>query len=106
MKKENMYIVIKREDALRYLTEVELQSLETILSVICEGRSKDGKEPFNTYYMCNTDEPYADFVHGAILAGEASKNSYQASKNVDMCECGNGSGRDYIVDCFAGYKED
>jgi len=82
MDKKNMYVVFKREDALKYLTEVELQSLETILSTICEGRSRDNKTPFNNYYVCNTDEPYADVVHGVIISGEAAKCNY---KNFSYC---------------------
>lgn len=73
--KQDTHIVIKREDALKYLTEVELQSLESILSAICEGRSKDGKEPFNIYLICNTDEPYAATVHGVIIGGESTKKN-------------------------------
>lgn len=74
MKKENTHIIIKRQDALKYLTEVEYQTLEQILCTISQGRNKDGKNPINTYYVCNTDEPYAEVVHGVIMGGEAVKN--------------------------------
>lgn len=73
MNKENMYVVFKREDALQYLTEIELQSLEHILLTIEQGRVSDGKKPFNQYYVCNVDEPYAQVVHGVIIGGEATK---------------------------------
>ena len=72
--KENTHIVIKREDALKYLTEVEYCALEKILNTVSEGRSKDGKNPCNHYYICNTDGPYAEVVQGVIIGGEAVKS--------------------------------
>ena len=44
----------------------------------------DNKHPDNTYYVCNTDEPYADAVHKVILGGEALKNE-NASYCPDAC---------------------
>ena len=73
MDKENTHIVIKREDVLKYLTEGEYQTLEEILNTIIRGRAKDHKKPINNYYICNTDEPYAEVVHGIIIGGEAVK---------------------------------
>ena len=75
MQKENTHIVIKREDALKYLTEVEYQTLEVLQNTITEGRAKDNKKPINNYYICNTDEPYAEVVRGIILGGEAVKSN-------------------------------
>ena len=75
MNKENMYVVIKRDDALNYLTKMELEALENLLLVIEQGRASDGKKPFNQYYVCNTDEPYAQIVHGVIIGGEATKSN-------------------------------
>ena len=40
MKKENTHIVIKKEDALKYLTEVEYQTLEEFMNTIIRGREK------------------------------------------------------------------
>lgn len=73
MNKENTHIVIKREDAYKYLSEDEYQSLEMILDRIIVGRAKDNKNPINSYYICNTDEPYADTVIGVITGGEIGK---------------------------------
>ena len=70
---EIKYIVIKKDDALKYLPEPMLISLECILNTIAEGRAKDNKKPANQYYICNTDEPYAEIVHGVIAAGEYEK---------------------------------
>lgn len=71
--KENSHIVIKREDALRYLTKAEYHALEEMLIKISIGRVKDYKKPINNYYICNTDEPYADRVKGVIISGEYAK---------------------------------
>lgn len=79
-KKVNTHIVIKREDALKYLPEPAYQTLEKLLYIISEGRNKDGKKPCNTYYICNTDEPYAEVVHGIIMGGEAVKEKNTQEK--------------------------
>lgn len=75
------FVVFKKEDALKYLPEPALQSLEQILNMIAEGRSKDGKKPTNEYYVCNTDEPYAEMVHGVIFAGEHEKEKNLGQQN-------------------------
>lgn len=67
------HIVIKKEDARKYLTEAEYRSLEQILNSIIRGREKDGKMPVNRYYICNEDEPYAEMVRGVIVGGEYVK---------------------------------
>lgn len=86
MNKENMYVVIKREDALQYLTEIELQSLEHLLLTIEQSRASDGKKSFNKYYVCNVDEPYAQVVHGVIIGGEATKaNNNNTTYCPDAC---------------------
>jgi hypothetical protein len=38
-----------------------------------KGREKDGKPVNNSYYICNVDEPYAEIVHGVIVAEEQYK---------------------------------
>lgn len=73
--KQNTHIVIKREDALKYLTEIEYTSLQFMLNKIAGRREKDNKKPVNNYYVCNIDEPYAEVVHGVIMGGEAVKNN-------------------------------
>lgn len=85
MEKVNTHIVIKREDALKYLTEVEYQTLEQLLCTISKGRNEDGKNPCNHYYICNTDEPYAEAVHGVIIGGESAKEkSYREMNNTEI----------------------
>ena len=73
--KENTHIVIKRQDALKYLTEPEYQTLEELSHNIIRGRAKDNKTPCNSYYIVNHDEPYAEMVKGVILGGEYAKSA-------------------------------
>lgn len=71
--KTNTHIVIKNEDVKKYCSiEARLQ-LKNILKTIECGRQLDGKVSSNSYYICNTDEPYADKVLDVILTGEANK---------------------------------
>ena len=100
MSKENMYIVFKRDDALKYLTEVELQFLEHILCTIEQGRTSDGKNTFNKYYVCNVDEPYAQVVHGVIIGGEEVKKN-ESSPTYCPDACGSS-----CSECFSDYKND
>ena len=91
MDKKNMYIVMKREDVKKYLSKEEFSSLMGMLTKICDKRYADNKKPDNRYYVCNTDEPYADSVYQVILGGEALKNSKEEySKNT----LGSGSSSD------------
>lgn len=69
--KANTHIVIKREDVLKYLTDNQIRYLDAVLNTIADGRKKDGKKPNNSYYICNTDEPYADKVLEVILKAES-----------------------------------
>lgn len=73
--KTNTHIVIKKEDADKYCSAEELFQLKRILKVIEHGRQLDGKTLSNSYYICNTDEPYADKVLDVILTGEVNKNT-------------------------------
>lgn len=89
MEKKNMYIVIKTEDALKYLSDTDLKMLDNMMDKICNGRKNDYKPAFNTYYVCNTDEPYAKDVHNLIINGDAKKNNYNISKGCfDACGSG------------------
>lgn len=72
--KTNTHIVIKREDIFKYLTDNQIKYLDAILNTIADGRKKDGKKTDNSYYICNTDELYADKVLKVILEGEHIKD--------------------------------
>ena len=71
--KVDKHIVIKKEDIFKYLEEPEQIALDEMLNKIVHGRAKDLKSPVNHYYVCNTDEPYAEVVRGVIIGGEAVK---------------------------------
>lgn len=71
--KIDTHIVIKKEDALKYLEEAEQVALEDMIAKIIQGRAEDHKSPVNQYYICNKDEPYAEVVHGVIMGGEAGQ---------------------------------
>ena len=77
---EITHIVIKKEDALKYLPEPAFQSLCQMLNIIAEGRSADGKKPVNEYYICNVDKEYAEIVHGVIMAGEYTRSKKKCEK--------------------------
>lgn len=74
VEKDNTHIVIKIEDVLKYLEDPEQTALEEMIAKIKRGRENDHKRPVNHYYVCNTDEPYAEVVHGVIMGGESVKN--------------------------------
>ena len=69
----NTHLVVKIDDIRRYLSTDQLISLNRMLDDIENGRKIDGKAPSNTYYICNTDEPYAKDVENIILEGEKEK---------------------------------
>ena len=64
------FIVLKKSDAERYLTDEEFKMLRSLQKKILTGRMSDGKMQNNTYYVVNTDEPYAMQVRDLILKGE------------------------------------
>lgn len=80
IEKKDTHIVIKREDAEKYLNKSEQATLTDILVKIINGREKDHKSPVSHYYICNTDEPYAEVIRGIIMDGEAIKAN-NLSKN-------------------------
>ena len=64
------FIVLKNADAEKYLTDEEFKILRSLQKKILTGRMSDGKMQNNTYYVVNTDEPYAMQVRDLILRGE------------------------------------
>ena len=80
IEKKDTHIVIKREDIKKYLNKSEQAALKDMLSKITNGREKDHKSPVNNYYICNTDEPYAEVIRGIIMGGEAVKANNLSEK--------------------------
>lgn len=64
--KERRYTVINEHDVEKYLSIGVQQDLaimlDRMLGNIEHGREKDGKKPFNSYIVINTDEPYIDEI--------------------------------------------
>jgi KaiC/GvpD/RAD55 family RecA-like ATPase len=56
------YIVIKANDAERYLDEIDLFILDKILKKIADSRILNNKCRINNYLVINQDEPYAGEV--------------------------------------------
>ncbi|UUV25960.1 MULTISPECIES: hypothetical protein [Lysinibacillus] len=64
--KERRYTIINERDVEKYLSISERQDLaivlDRILGNIEDGREKDGKKPYNSYIVINTDEPYINEI--------------------------------------------
>jgi len=64
--RERKYTIINEKDKAKYLTSEEQEEFESALfyylGKIEEGRAIDGKEPFNSYVVINTDEPYINEI--------------------------------------------
>lgn len=71
--KENKYFVLKLDDLAEYTTQEERLFLDKVAVQIAEGRRRAKREPYNSYIVCNQDEPYAEDVWRVILSGEDAK---------------------------------
>ena len=69
MTKKETHIVLKMDDARKYLSDEQICELNIISQTIQNGREKDGKNKCNEYYICNVDETYSDEVLDVILKG-------------------------------------
>lgn len=64
---KDKFIVIKREDAEKYLNEKGKQALSGVLETIADGRSMDNKKSCNEYLVVNQDEECAELVKKLVL---------------------------------------
>jgi hypothetical protein len=71
--KNNTHLVLKNDEVRKYCTEMQIAQLSGICESISNGRMYEGK-PLNTYFVVNTDEPYADSVFKIIKQGEDDKD--------------------------------
>lgn len=67
------FVVIKKEDVMKYLNEQEQVLIGDILTKISKCREENGRKPMNHYYVVNIDEPYAEVVKRIIIDGENDK---------------------------------
>lgn len=60
--RERRYTVLNEKDIAKYgdsqLIDNMNQAIDDVLFDIENGRSKDGKKPYNSYIVINVDEPY------------------------------------------------
>jgi hypothetical protein len=68
------HTVFKNDDIKKYLSKRQQKQLSKIEATLNNGRVKDGKK-INSYYICNTDEPYSKEVYNVIMHGELLKNA-------------------------------
>lgn len=61
------YIVLKVEDIDDCLTKAQAESLSDVLAAVYEYRKEMNKEPLPTYYVINTDEPYAEDIKKILV---------------------------------------
>jgi hypothetical protein len=71
--KKDSHLVLKNDDIEKYLSAGDLNALDFITHKIKKGRQQDGKSINSNYYICNTDEPYANEVLETIKKGEDEK---------------------------------
>lgn len=76
--KENTHLVLKVEDVYNYLEEPDIAILEILVSKINKGRRNDGKKE-NSYYVVNTDEPYARSIIDLIIREESTKQEMKGN---------------------------
>jgi len=80
--KEDKFLVLRKDDILKYLSEVYQGDLNLIVKDISKGREKDGKPPFNDYVVVNEDEPYAKAVWSLIEYYETFKQFQEDCEKV------------------------
>ena len=70
---DTKHVVIKIDDAKKYLSEKEFNELAIFINKIVMGRISDNKRGDSSYYICNIDEPYSKDVLKVIMDGESEK---------------------------------
>ena len=67
------YIVFKRADIKRYLSDQEEEQLSQLLGRMQQGRITDGKRPYHDYICVRQDAKYAGAVWALIEAESVEK---------------------------------
>ncbi len=64
--RERKYSIINEKDLLKYVPIRVADKLRAAYNKTCDyieyGREKDGKKPYNSYIVINTDEPYINEI--------------------------------------------
>jgi len=79
---QNKYIIVKNEDAVRYLSPEQKQQFASILSTITAGRRKDNKSIGDLLFCLNLKDLFAGAALDAYIAAIHQEGSYENNKNV------------------------
>ncbi|WP_203362424.1 hypothetical protein [Bacillus sp. REN10] len=64
--RERRYTVINERDVKKYVPQGAQEDFHASFNNLCdwieEGRQLDGKKPYNSHIVINTDEPYIDEI--------------------------------------------
>lgn len=78
-KQYDKYFIVKWSTLVKYLSPHELEQFDILLGRMRQRQqSTENKPRSNKYIICNQDEPYAEDIWQAILAGEAAKENSHA----------------------------
>lgn len=64
------FIVLKLEDLEDCLSDQQIENAKDILETVRKYRGETGRNPEPTYYVINTDEPYAPTIKKIIEKNE------------------------------------
>jgi len=82
------FTVFNHKDIDKYLSKEQKEQLAKICRTIESNRLKDGKK-LNNYWVCNTDEHYAESIIKTIIAGEDDKEKISyTDKNGNVVKIG------------------
>lgn len=63
---ERKYTILNEKDYHKYVPDGAKEEFHAVFGNICDwiedGRTKDGKKPYNNYIVINIDEPYIDEI--------------------------------------------
>ena len=78
------YEVMKIDDVLKYLPEIQAFELRRMINTIQRGRESEGKPACNRYVVVNEDQPYAEVVWKLIEIQETDPSmSEDMLKDID-----------------------
>jgi hypothetical protein len=79
---QTKYIILKNEDAVKYLTPEQKQQLIAILGAVNAGRMRDRKSIGDLFFALNMKDQFAPQAMDAYIAAIQQEGSYETNKNV------------------------
>ena len=79
---QNKYVVLKREDAQRYLTLEQKQQLLDIQQTIAAGRQNSGKSVHDIFFVLNMKDVYAGSALDAYILAIQTDGTYESNAAV------------------------